>query len=715
MTKKEELHGVLSPIDTLTEDNCTPEWEKLRKALKDDRVTNIAVTSSYGMGKTSFLESFFKKEYDGNYKERYKFISVPNFTSTNQQDAETKLEQNIINQLLFTVNSKKYSYSRIGRIKRYNPISKWLIFCAIWTVVICYLYLNSSFEKSKNLGVYAIGLVIIIVLSGLVYNFVVHSLSKITFGIKSKLGPVELSSSIETGKNEENLFIRYGDELIYYFQKSKVKFLILEDMDRFDNPEIFQNLRALNKVLNESLENNSLVGRMKSSWLGNWLLNILKKSKFNSRINQKNKIKFIYTLSDSIFDIANNEDTKPSELIDENLAAKQKSKFFDYIISIVPFNNLNVTKKLFEDELDKYSKNGLSKGSVDSNLIFGISSFITDEREIISIVSDMDTYIQKLQRKDQDSIDCNKLFAAMVYKNVYPIDFDNISKGKSNVDCILQNIDLLENMIEDANKDAIDLRNYYSERDLKHILRMYFDNKELSKYPDLSSNLRDALKFVNSTDILKFLLINGYIDLDLYEYISPTQFGDLTLNEIKFIRNVLVRNLEYPEFLTNNPKKLISMLSKINADYKYVFSSSIFLYELEINEKEKVRLMLSGAKNRRAYSFIFKVIKVANKKISINESIILGQWLTENWSDCFNITDKKKEDIKNIGNYAEVMATYVYSYLIGVSKSEGDALIRQIVDDKQKEKYLKLINRRPDSPEKKEIVARIKNTKPLPF
>ena len=61
MEKRKKLPGLLAPLDDLEEKDCSPEWDKFRKALNDDRVLNIAVASSYGMGKTSFLKSFLEK------------------------------------------------------------------------------------------------------------------------------------------------------------------------------------------------------------------------------------------------------------------------------------------------------------------------------------------------------------------------------------------------------------------------------------------------------------------------------------------------------------------------------------------------------------------------------------------------------------------------------------------------------------------------------
>lgn len=103
MNRCKKMPGDLTPIDTLTRDQCSPEWDKLDKALSSDNITNIAVSSSYGMGKTSFLKSYFKHNFDQKKPAKYRFISVPSFTSESDQ-SEIHLEKSIINQLSMSLS-----------------------------------------------------------------------------------------------------------------------------------------------------------------------------------------------------------------------------------------------------------------------------------------------------------------------------------------------------------------------------------------------------------------------------------------------------------------------------------------------------------------------------------------------------------------------------------------------------------------------------------
>lgn len=60
------------------------------------------------------------------------------------------------------------------------------------------------------------------------------------------------------------------DEILYFFQATDYDVVVIEDLDRFDTPDIFLKLRELNFLLN----NSAVVGR---------------------------KIKFIYAVKDDMF------------------------------------------------------------------------------------------------------------------------------------------------------------------------------------------------------------------------------------------------------------------------------------------------------------------------------------------------------------------------------------------------------------------------------
>ncbi len=61
-----KLPGALYAIDTIDENTLKVYSDKLDNALKDERVTNIAISAPYGVGKSSVLLSYFKSNRD-NY------------------------------------------------------------------------------------------------------------------------------------------------------------------------------------------------------------------------------------------------------------------------------------------------------------------------------------------------------------------------------------------------------------------------------------------------------------------------------------------------------------------------------------------------------------------------------------------------------------------------------------------------------------------------
>lgn len=65
---------------------------------------------------------------------------------------------------------------------------------------------------------------------------IIHKLRVSKFGFGSTL--------IEVGTNESNsVFNRYIDEIIYFFKKTEYKYIIFEDLDRFENLEIYERLK----------------------------------------------------------------------------------------------------------------------------------------------------------------------------------------------------------------------------------------------------------------------------------------------------------------------------------------------------------------------------------------------------------------------------------------------------------------------------------------
>lgn len=655
--KDNRIKGALYPYYDKKAQDYEPQWTKLKAALSDDHITNIAIMSSYDTGKTSFLESFFSNpfNYQKNNKKdnkiinwllgkpsskakKYKFITVANFDNKDEKEQEINLEREIINQLLFSENPLKYPDSRIDRIHSFSNGFIFLIWMIFWILFGLISSLTSFWQNNFIRKGFIVG--IFVVISWFIIFYLVHSFYTLSWKAKANLGLMELSTSKDKDDNskiEKNLFILYGDEIKYYFKKSGIRYLVLEDMDRFKNIEIFQKLRELNRNINES--------------------EIL-----------KSKVVFIYTLSDEIFEKQDYLEVKPCELINENKGAEDKSKFFDYIISMVPFNNSNSSRKLFINELNKYPE--LPSAKISNSILLGISMYISDKREITCIVADMDTYLRSLNNKQADVESrikndpnfYNKLLGAMIYKNVYFDDFDNIIKGKSRLAYLMHRKnelrDLVNNLISDKKieSNAESVKKYINMPTLSNLLSVIFNNYDEVSDSGIEAKLQDVLDFINNTNILRYLLIHNLLEGDIYEYISPTEFDSLSSSdEIQFIQEVLDQRMPKVDFKIDDEKelsKIIDFLDGSDANYNYIYSSSILKRLIETGEKSKVDEIIAGLCEKETinkadkYSFVNEIIKWIKTKDNLKDSnyILLNQAICKSWMDYY-------EEIVNDENY----------------------------------------------------------------
>ena len=438
--------------------------DKLDHVLKDSNIKNIAITAPYDSGKTSFLKTYFKnreisyKWYIRGYnfavrkinsvKEKfffrpkllseikdYEFINIPNFFETKDKestnpdpkdpkndsnDLEVQLEKNIIEQLLYKTNTKKYPDSNLKRLEKHSSFSIIMSFICLITIIAYLIRLfvkNPSLKWWNSLPIWnnswfqIFSFLVVLIGSVRFFSLLVHSVGQMKLQANANAGSVELTGNLGEKDYQINLFNYYGDELQYYFQRNSIRIVIFEDLDRFNNPIIFQKLRGLNNNLNKAG------------------LNIV----------------FIYSVKDKIFALQESE-TSPAAL---------RTKFFDIIIPIFPIHSYRDSRKVFVKERNKYEilssrqdrkeksedyfserdaeleEKESSNLKIDEKYLAGLGLYILDTREIINIISETNFYAAELPLKLLRSKNAmNKLLAMMVYKNVMPQDFDNLSSGK---------------------------------------------------------------------------------------------------------------------------------------------------------------------------------------------------------------------------------------------------------------------------------------------
>ena len=199
-------------------------------------------------------------------------------------------------------------------------------------------------------------------------------------------------------------------------------------MDRFGTPNIFLKLRELNQLINES----KIVGR---------------------------HITFIYAIKDDIF------------------KDEERTKFFDFITTVIPVINPSNSKDKLKSALEA---KGCGNDGISDEDLSEMAFFIQDMRILTNIVNEYKQYRDKLCEASDFQLNKTKLLGMIVYKNYYPQDFALLHRrdgkiykcisSKSNfIPLALKAIEESENALskkeqifkQDANLSKADLRRLF--------------------------------------------------------------------------------------------------------------------------------------------------------------------------------------------------------------------------------------------------------------
>jgi hypothetical protein len=378
-------YSSLSPIN-----NCDIEGhysKMLSWALenrKEQDIKNIALTGPYGSGKSSILKTF-----QTNYKgDDFKFLNISLATfkeerqtteGTAQDELLRLIEISILQQIFYHEEDKKIPDSRFKKIKSYGKGKLILLgFCYLFFIIAIYNYFHKEFIQSVfkdfkfsqnciDLIHYSGFTIIFFGLFFIIYKSV-RIISSVTIN-KLKIQNAEVGIGDNLNKSILN---HHLDEILYFFSVRPYNVVIIEDLDRFKETEIFTKLREINLLLN------------------------------GSQKTKKKEITFIYAVRDDIF------------------TDKERTKFFDFIIPVIPtINSSNSSEKLLEKK-HKYSYD------LSDIFIEDISFVIDDMRLLHNICNEFSVYKKLL---DPNLIH-DKLFALITYKNISPNDFMALSENK---------------------------------------------------------------------------------------------------------------------------------------------------------------------------------------------------------------------------------------------------------------------------------------------
>lgn len=623
----------LAPKTNISEEESKSFSEALNYALGNEEIHNIAITGSYGSGKSSLISSYIKRQE--NFDKKFLQISLASFTLeknaeknidssknneevfneaqeeedfdtedeishdeslTEEKDINTdekrtsyipfstlqKIEKSILQQMFYRESGFKLPFSRFRRIRNLGVLGN----CALTLLVfILFLFPFKFFKeelwiKAKDISLFNLG-----IKTGILFwlftacllisvFFIIRFCNKIKI---NKLGFQNLDIDLDV-KDKNSLLNKYVDEILYYFEVTDYEVVVFEDLDRFKNTEIFIKLRELNTLLNN-----------------------YKKIKKNRK-----KITFIYALLDDVFE-------------DNN-----RTKFFEFIIPIIPIIDYQNSGDYLLER--KKINDNTAFSDLDEAFLLDIGLYVNDMRLLKNCINEFKLYdeiinkalyenskkeiaipgsIEHENKKKSEPHNRKKIFSIILYKNLYPNDFAKLQNNEGYLYSVFQN----KSKAIKKEKEILE----------KEIIKLEKSIEEIEKHSDLQiEDLRRRYVYKMLQSISDFYKINDsdYLSEEAFKKIRET--NTLPIYESQYNRyngRTQAVKIDYPITFS-------TIENSIDSNVTYEEKAS-FIKQNESNKIEKLQTQVSEKKKKikeLTYLPIAKIISEYNDTSFIPEN-----------------------------------------------------------------------------------------------
>lgn len=706
--KENEMNFVFQNLTPKKDIDIKVYEEAIDYAFATPEVKNIAISGSYGAGKSSVLATY--ENLEKNKDKKFIHISLACFgeKQEKEEEEESTLEKKVLNQLIHQVPPENIpqTHFKVKRTISKGKVVKYSAFAVLYLLLffsfIFYSKWSSFLEVASNTSWVRVfqfttsptfriftGVALIFLSTCLFYFIIKAQLYKNMF-IKLNINGTEIDIFEKT---EDSCFDKYLNEILYLLSQAKADAIVFEDIDRYDNSIIFERLREINTLVNS-----------------------------DSIKMEKKPIRFFYLLKDDVF------------------LSKDRTKFFDFIVPIVPVvagsNSFNQLKELLE-------KNKIYD-IFDCSFLQDVSLYVDEMRLLINICNEFLVYHHRIAEALE--LDPNKMLAMVIYKNLFPKDFGQLQLGRGYVSKIFERktasieeeINKTKNEISSLRKrqNILDLEPANSQAELDVIFKEkvpyqyrsskvwdgYLPSQEQSEYKrrtllleekaeydkeevkaeivtlvqrlaELSSMrlsnyitkknegaifyftetendvLHDEYNEVRNSyyfNLLKFLLRNGYIDETYSDYITYFYPNNLSLPDKNFLISVTDRVAKEYTHEIKNPELVFSRLKLSDFDQEEILNFSLLDYLLQKKfSSQELSRFLQQLKDTKNFDFIFQYFDFGKEKLLFVEKI------NESWPGYFSSIVKN-----DFGN------AYVRAYsLLSLYASTEDVLKKVNIDN----------------------------------
>lgn len=437
---KETTFNSLTP--DILEENKQVYTDALNYAFSNDDIRNIAITGVYGAGKSTVWNTYKKYRINGdeansptNPFKNIITISIGGYDyyskagDNKDQDIlksmdweESRIERLIIKQMLSQIKQEKIPLAKYQFKKNKNSdvINEEVLLTGLFVMsVLSWIFRDSIAVALQNcFGEFNATLwIMFLSLASLFYAGQKILFKFFTFN-KLKFSTIKFQGAEANFKEEiddEVGLEKNSKEIVYLLASSDTNVVVFEDLDRFNKNVVFSKLKELNYLLNSYLKTNE----------------------------EKRIVRFVYLTRDGLF------------------YSKDRTKFFDFIIPIVPVVNSSTS-------MDKISFLFMDTDQKpDDKILKQISLYIDDMRIIRNIVNEYKIYFNILPMENVN-LDYNKLFALITLKNTFPNDYQLLQEDRGYVRSVMLKLEeYRKSLIDEVRQEILELIKE-SEKNEKH-------------------------------------------------------------------------------------------------------------------------------------------------------------------------------------------------------------------------------------------------------
>lgn len=593
--------------------------EAIDFVINDPEIKNIAISGSYGSGKSSLLESYknkhkelkflsisltcFKTQNEENIYNLSKKVQGSqenqideNKKSFNDRSKESILEGKILNQLIHQIPPESIQQTNF-RIKKEIDKRKNNKEAGIVTIFLIALFYTVFFKDWSNLinglkggfvkeflyftlssyfRLFTGGLLVLLLFYFIDYLLKLQKNRNLIRRLNFQGNQIEIFE-----ESDDSYFDKYLNEVLYLFEHVDADIIVFEDIDRFDADRIFERLREVNTLINRSLK----------------------------KENKSKVLRFFYLLKDDIF------------------VSKDRTKFFDFIIPVIPVID---SSNSYDKFISLLKKNNLFD-KFDEYFLQNLSLYIDDMRLLKNICNEFLIYYYRLNTTD---IKYNKMMAMITYKNLFPRDFSELQLNQGFVYALFANKD---KFISDKKQEIMTLISktkeeieYVKKESLESIqeLNDVLDRKEYrvnrASYPEYNKMYQELNEWKDITYIKRKQSIesklNGNIEIleselanltkELNKINEYTLCEIITRDNIDDIFNITVKNeigevRNFKEVKANayfNLLKYVIREGYIDETYSDYMT---YFYEEGLSKTDK--LFLQSVTDKKAKEFSYKL------------------------------------------------------------------------------------------------------------